>query len=208
MPAKDHDICIGNDGGESSDTVRRTKVFDCSVKAPKWLSLSPILSRFKGKGKDKHAMYRDKVQRYANEEQKLWENLRHGIILGTKQFVDKIRDVHLPTRPHKEIAQQCDLSKRTDPVDLLNRASRILDFDLNYCKNSLSLRISKSSKNGRNLLVFLVWKTGVLTNEEIGCIFGVTYSSIRHIIRSIKSKMEKDSTFKEKYHKINSLCKM
>ena len=63
-----------------------------------------------------------------------WEDLRHGMILGTKKFVNKIRSTYLPEKPHKEIPQQRDLAGGTNPIVLLNEAAQILDCDLNHFK--------------------------------------------------------------------------
>jgi hypothetical protein len=34
---------------------------------------------------------KEKAQRYTKEEKKLWEDVRHGMIIGSKKFVDKVR---------------------------------------------------------------------------------------------------------------------
>lgn len=49
-----------------------------------------ILDQFGGE-QDCHRSYREKVQKYASEEKHLFEDLQHGLILGSKQFVEKIR---------------------------------------------------------------------------------------------------------------------
>ncbi|UCD81548.1 MAG: hypothetical protein JSW26_09040, partial [Desulfobacterales bacterium] len=64
-------------------------------KAPKWLSTDLILSQFGG-GQDCYRSYREKVQKYASEEKRLFEDLRHGFILGSKQFVEKIGKKYAP----------------------------------------------------------------------------------------------------------------
>jgi len=38
-------------------------------------------------------------------------------------------------------------------------------------------------RDDRDLLVFSVWKTDILTNEKIGRLFGITHSSISHIVK-------------------------
>jgi len=38
-------------------------------------------------------------------------------------------------------------------------------------------------RDDRDLLVFSVWKTDILTNEKIVRLFGMTYFSISHIVR-------------------------
>ena len=173
-------------------------------KTPEWLMTKPIFSQFEGK--EKHKAYREKVQRYAKEEKKLWEDLRHGMIIGSEKFVDNIRCAYLPEKPHKEIPQQRDLAKGIDPAAKLKEAARVLDCDLDHFKRSP--RISKAERDNRDLLVFSDWKTRLLTNEKIGRLFGMTYSSISHIVRSVKLRMEENCVLKEKFNQIYSLFKI
>jgi putative transposase len=56
------------------------------------LQTKPILEQIGSK--DKHRAYREKVQRYADEEKKLWEDFRHGMILGTKEVKQDGKDAH------------------------------------------------------------------------------------------------------------------
>ncbi len=44
--------------------------------------------------------------KYASEEKRLFEDLRHGLILGSKQFVEKIRKKHAPAKTQLSIPQQ------------------------------------------------------------------------------------------------------
>jgi putative transposase len=173
-------------------------------KAHKWLITEPIFSQFKGK--DKHKAYRGKVQRYAKEEKKLWEDFRHGMIIGSKKFVDKIRGAYLPEKLHKEIPQQRDLAKGIDPIAKLKEAARMLDCDLNHFRRAP--RIKKADRDDRDLLVLSVWKTGVLTNDKIGRLFGMTYSSVSHIVRSVTLRMEQDNNVKERFDHVYSLFKI
>ena len=48
------------------------------------------------------------------------------------------------------------------------------------------------------MLVYLVWKTCILTNEETGRLFGMTYSAIIHILSSMRTGMKKDSDLRVK----------
>ncbi len=52
---------------------------------------------------------------YAEEKKSLWEDFRHGMIIGTKEFVDKIRSKYIPDNFHKEIPQHRALGKSLDP---------------------------------------------------------------------------------------------
>ena len=146
------------------------------------------------------------VQRYAKEEKKLLEDLRCGMIIWSKKFIDKIRNTYLPQKPHKEIPQQRDLAKDIDPVVKLKEAAKILDCDLDHFKQVS--RITKSARDDRNLLVFCVWKTGILTENKIGNLFGMTYSSISHIVKTVRLRIDKDQDLKEKYSKIYTLFRI
>ena len=73
-------------------------VYAYGQKGPAWLSTEVIWSNFKGA--DKHKQYREKVQKYAEEEKRLPEDIHHGMILGAKKFINKIRKEFLPDIPH------------------------------------------------------------------------------------------------------------
>jgi len=53
-----------------------------------WLNTNVILTRFLN-AKDQHQAYRENMQKYAKEEHRVWEDLRHGIFVGTEKFVKK-----------------------------------------------------------------------------------------------------------------------
>ena len=180
------------------------KAYAYADKAPEWLVTKQIFSQFKGT--DKYKAYREKVQRYAKEEKKLLEDLRYGMIIGSKKFVNKIRNTYLPETPHKEIPQQRDLARHFDPVVRLREAAKILDCDIDHFRQVP--RITKSERDDRDLLVFSVWKTGLLTNDKIGRLFGMTYSSISHIVKKVRSRMEEDRDLKEKFSQIYSQFKI
>ena len=154
-------------------------------KSPDWLATNLILSQFKGP--DKNKAYREKVQNYAKEEKELWEDLRHGMIIGSKKFVDKIRNTYLPEKKHKEIPQQRAVARSFDPIVKLKEAARLLDCDLSRIKRMP--RVPIADRDNRDLLVFSLWQIGTMTNDDIGSLFGMTYSSVSHIVTSIRLRM-------------------
>ena len=79
----------------------------------KWLNTELLLSQFLNVTNSNLA-YRDAAQEYSKEEQRIWEDLRHGIFLGTKKFVQKIKKRYLPDTPDGEIPHQTQLSKSID----------------------------------------------------------------------------------------------
>jgi hypothetical protein len=84
---------------------------------------------------DKHKAYRKKAQQYAEEEKRLWEDFRHGMIMGTKNFVDKIRSKYMPNTIQKEVPQQRSLGRSLDPVNVVERAARNLNCDLDVVRH-------------------------------------------------------------------------
>ena len=123
-----------------------------------------------------------------------------------KEIVERIRSAYLPETLHKEIPQQRDLAKGFDPVAKLKQAARMFNCDLDHFRQVP--RITKSDRDNRDLLVFSVWNTGLLTNEEIGRLFGMTYSAVSHIVSSIRLRIKENRELKEKTNQINSLYKM
>jgi REP element-mobilizing transposase RayT len=172
--------------------------------APGWLSTKLILSQFAGE--DGHKQYREKVQKYSREEKRLWEDFRHGLFLGSKKFVARLRKRYLPENHDKEIAGHRQSAASLDPGTIADRAARLLGCNVKEFKK-LS-RVSGPQKEKRDLIVYLIWQTGLLTNEKIGAIFDLTYSSVSHSVRAVKARMAKDHKFRDYFEGLNSQFKV
>ncbi len=173
-------------------------------KGPEWLSTDLILTQFKGL--DQHRRYREMVQKYAKEEKRLLENLRHGLFWGSQQFVERIRKQHLPSTIDSSVPQQTQLAKPSDPVAILQSAQRLLKCDVQSFVQSE--RVKGDDKEKRDLLIYLLWKSGGLSNAQIGHLFGISYSAVSHAVRSIKSKMQHDRNIVAKFKQLNSQFKL
>ena len=71
-----------------------------------------------------------------------------------------------------------------------------------------SSRISDSDKLNRDLLIYLLWSTGLYDNQEIGNLFGLGYSSISRRVTIMKSKMSGEDEMNKRLEKIKSLIKV
>ena len=171
---------------------------------PDWLSTELILGQFPGS--ERHQSYHEKVQKYSKEEKRLWEDFRHGTFLGSKKFVEKIRKQYLPQKPHPEIPGQRKLAKTINKDDIIDMVKNAFNCDIDRLEKSN--RIYGADKNDRDLIIYFIWKTGMLTNEKIGALFGLTYSSVSHSVRSVKSRLQKDQALKDKLHQLNSQFKV
>jgi len=173
-------------------------------KGPHWLKTEEILAQFGNPG-DRHAAYREEMQRYSQEEARIWEDLRHGFILGTKTFVEVIRQRFLPDTPKRDIPQQVNLAKGLDLEKIFERGIHHLGWDGNFKKTA---RISPDRVTDRDLLLYLIWQLGLRTNSQIGELFGLTGSAISRRVRIFKSIMVTDSSLQKKLINLKSIIEI
>ena len=173
--------------------------------APEWLNTKPILSQLVN-AENRHKAYRENAQKYAKEEARLWEDLRHGFILGEKRFVSEIKKRFLPETAHREIPQQKLLANAVDVNQILAKAAGFLSYDLGKFKKAA--RVSSSCVLDRDMLLYAIWQLGARTNSQIGEIFGLTGSAVSKRVAVLKSKAVGDKMISEKLKQIKSLIQM
>ena len=169
-----------------------------------WLNINAILSQIINV-KDQHQAYRGNIQKYSKEEQRVWEDLRHGIFVGTEKFVKNIKMRHLPDTPHAELPHQKRVIKDVKIDSVLSRAAGILKCDMDLYQESA--RISKSDIADRDLLIYIAWQSGGATNQEIGEKFGLTYSAVSQRVKVIKEMLITDKELEKKYRHVKSIIK-
>ena len=125
-----------------------------------WLKTELILSH--GDAKDRHRSYRERVQRYSDEKKKIAEDIHFGIVAGTRKFAERIKKEYLPDKPDQEIPHQKRLKEEFDLADIVKKASRILDCDIELFKKSYRISSADNAdKNKRDLLLYLLWRRQV-----------------------------------------------
>lgn len=179
-------------------------VYAYGKKGPDWLKTDLILSYFGGRGC--HQAYREKVQDYAGEERRLWEDFRHGVILGKEEFVERIRLSSGGAGAHREIPQQKEVLRSVDFMGAAKRALALLGRERGGYASGHRLR--GGEKEDRDLAVYALWERGAFRNDDIGRAFGVSYSAVSHIVRNVKERMNNDPQFRRRVQKINSQFKM
>jgi putative transposase len=171
---------------------------------PSWLDTQLILSRFDGE--ERHKAYREKVQRYSQEEKQVWEDLRHGFVYGTKSFLDQIKYKYLSQKADAEFPQLSSILKDKDPADLLKKAATILNCNIDEFRESV--RISEKDKIVRDILLLFLWETGLYTNREIGKFFGLSYSAVSRRVHLARSRINKPDAMGHKYEQLKSQIKV
>jgi REP element-mobilizing transposase RayT len=179
-------------------------VYAYGHKAPEWLSIQLILNQFNVS--NPHRAYREKVQRYAQEEKRLWEDFRHGFILGSEGFSALIRDRFLPQHRAASVPQQLRLAKDQDLKPILKAAADLLGFDLP--RLIVKRRLSGAEKEKRDLLLYWIWKAGRFTNEQIGSLFGLSYSAVSHSVQAMKTKLQGAKELQTSIKRLHSQFKL
>ena len=113
---------------------------------------------------------------------------------------------YLPDRPHAELPSQKRVVKDINIDRVLSKAAGLLKCDMNLYRESV--RISKSAKVDRDLLIYIAWQLGVATNQQIGEKFGLSYSAVSQRACVIKKMLNKDKELEKKYRQIKSLIKI
>ncbi len=154
-----------------------------------WLKKDLIFSQCNGE--DSYKAYREKVQKYSEEEAKVFENLRHGIVFGTKRYLNKITEKYLKKESDVELPQLNRIIKDKDPAKLLKSAAKAINFNLT--KLSQSDRIFKKDIQDRDVLLYFLRGTGLYTNKQIGELFGLTYSAVSRRANIVHSEISNQS---------------
>ena len=93
-----------------------------------------------------------------------------------------------------------------DRFSRINKGAQILNHDLSRFVQST--RIAYPDKDDCDMLIYLSWKTEMLTNEKISALFGLTYSSVSHSVKAVKSGLDQDLKLKDKFDRLNSQFKI
>ncbi len=72
--------------------------------------------------------------------------------------------------------------------------------DMNLFRGSA--RISQTAENDRDLLIYIAWRLGVATNQQIGERFGLIYSAVSQRVTVTKEKLNKDRELNRIYSQL------
>jgi hypothetical protein len=88
----------------------------------------------------------------------------------------------------------------------LRSAEEIFGCDVKHFVHAK--RLSGGEKEIRDMLLYGIWKTGQLKNEQIGDLFGLSYSGVSHAVKSVKLKLSKSRQLQIKLDQLYSLFKL
>jgi len=174
-------------------------------KGPDWLKTSIILDYLSAS--DPRKAYRKKMQEYAEENQSVWEDVKHGLIYGGQEFVKKLKDRFLANEKNIELPQHNSLFRTFAPELLFTKATAILKLDVEMVRNNKK-RLQGDEKEKRDLLIYLLWKTGQLSNQEIGNLIGLSYSMVSRSVKATNEKILSDQGYRRQYQAVSSEFKV
>ncbi len=172
-------------------------------KKPDWLKTEILLGFYPRK--NRHEKYRKQVQEYAKEEKKVWEDVKHGLFMGSLEFIEKLSKRYLK-KHDKEMPQQRQVLKNEGLRRKIWKAAESMGIEMKELRQNG--RVKAQDRENRDVLVYLLWESGIYTNAEIGEMFGLSYSAVSKRAGLFQPKLLKDKQLKKKYNKVKILFKM
>ncbi len=171
---------------------------------PAWLKTGMILDQLAAA--NPQAAYRRKVRQYSEEKASFWEDVKHGLAHGSEAFLNQLKEQFLSERLDAELPQHNRLLLDIDPQALAGQAAAALGLDLHKVQHTR--RISQRVKEKRDMLIFLLWETGRLSNQRIASLLGLTYSSISRRVSLFKTEMANNKRLESDYRCFKSQIKV
>jgi len=173
-------------------------------KAPKWLDTGLILGQFTAE--NRRAAYRRKIQRYAHEEKRIWEEVTYGLAYGSQAFIADLKKRFLKDGTDVELPQRNRLLRDMDARQLAERGAIALDLDLERIK--AMRRVPVLERTRRDMLIYYLWNCGRMSNQQIASLLGLTYSNISRRISVFKMEMDGDERLRDEYERLKSQIKV
>ncbi len=105
-----------------------------------------------------------------------------------------------------EIPQKRRLLRNANPETVLRKAAKVLRCNTNDFAESP--KISYANKQNRDLLIYFLWSTGWYSNQEVGNLFGIGYSSVSRQVSIMKTNISKDEEINKKLKDLYSQIKV
>ena len=95
-----------------------------------------------------------------------------------------------------------------DRQALIEKAARLLDCNIDFFRESK--RLLGNNRDKRDAILYFLWKTGRCSNQKIGELFNITYSSVSRRVSHVKVQLKRsdDCRIKRIYKKLNEIIKV
>jgi hypothetical protein len=136
-------------------------------------------------GPDRHHAYREMALRAGSQGGAILRKLHHGMLYGSREFIDRIRTTFIGTTPQVDVRGQRKVFCDRDPELVLREISASLSpFECAAPEGS--------ERTECDLRMYCLWKTGLFKNREIGSLFGLSHSAVSRRVKSFQEHLRSD----------------
>ncbi len=170
----------------------------------KWLYKDGVLDMLAAKPAERIEAYRRFVGREDSEElRQLFSRKRWPVILGSENFIARLRGRFFPRKADSEIPQRKELAPGLDLlVGVVSRSYGVEGKDLSYSRRG-------HGNEARNVAIYLTRRLRGDRLKEIGEAFKIDrYSTVSTIVERMKVRIERDERLRKKVDHLMSTIQM
>jgi hypothetical protein len=170
-------------------------------KQHEWVEYSWVLSKFG----NKRSMARKGYRKYMDEALNVKpenpiRNLHSQVILGGKEFIDKIKGMLKGKSLSHEIIERTRLVEKPFPNEVISTVARAFDIKEDTIEDK-----GNRNNTARKVAIYLVQRYTGLSNEDIGKLFGgIHYSAISKASARLKQDISTDKKLLKLVEKLDS----
>lgn len=175
------------------------KPYLSDAKKWKWLHKDYILKLFSQSKPESIKLYKRFVLKETPEEiNRIFGRRKLPAVLGSKSFVDRIKEKYFTLKNFEEIPETKRLAPDVDKIkSAVCRAYKIKEDKLYVTRRGFF-------NEPRNVAVYLIRRVRNDTLKQVGEQFGIEkYSTVSSIVERVKSEMKADRRFKKRVQDLN-----
>lgn len=175
------------------------KPYLSDAKKWKWLHKDYILKLFSQSKPESIRLYKRFVLKETPEEiNRIFGRRKLPAVLGSKSFVDRIKEKYFTLKNFEEIPETKRLAPDVDKIkSAVCRAYKIKEDELYVTRRGFF-------NEPRNVAVYLIRRVRNDTLKQVGEQFGIEkYSTVSSIVERVKSEMKADRRFKKRVQDLN-----
>ena len=143
--------------------------------------------------------YRDYVLDGVGKKGTPLKGVYAGFILGKPSFIKEALQMLKEKVASKDFSYKDELRGPVEVNEIIDLISRKYDINM-----SEPYKMKKRRLKGKKIAIYLIKRYSNLNNEEIGKMFGISYSAASKAACSIERQMREDGRFKREIEKLNS----
>lgn len=170
----------------------------------KWVEYSWILSNFGKDGSSAKNGYREYVEESFNKDmENPAKNLYGQLILGSDEFIERIREMFSGKTISKEIVERKRLLKSPLPEDIIEKVAKAFGVNRDLIKEK-NIR----GNVARKAAIYLVQRYCNLRNDETGKIFGDLHcSAVSKVSTRFKEELANNKALAKITRRVESIVK-